>query len=378
MAVADGPERGTKTMTTTITDLADLRRRLTGWLTAVTGGQADIGDLRRPAENGLSSVSLLLDASWMRDGQPVRRGLVVRIPPDTSAYPVFPSYDLRRQYDVIASVAQHTDVPVPALHWIEESSDVLGSPFFVMDRIDGRIPSDNPPYVFGGWLLEAAPADQRALQDAVVRTLADIHRVPPLQDLITEAGDDPLRTLVDAQRSYYAWSHRDEGLRIPVIEDTFDWLEQHWPDDPGDPVLCWGDARPGNVIFDGFRPVAVLDWEMCCVGPREVDLAWMVFLHRFFQDVAEIFETPGIPHLFRVSDVVGTYEAASGATVKNFDFYLVYAALRHAIVMSRIKRRMIHFGEDPVPPTPDDYVMFHPLLRAMLDDGARSAGWMHE
>ncbi|GAA0250271.1 phosphotransferase family protein [Cryptosporangium japonicum] len=375
MAVSDGPERGPKTMTTTITDLADLRRRLTGWLTTVTGGRADIGEIHRPAENGLSSVSLLLDASWLADGRPVRRGLVVRIPPDSSAYPVFPSYDLRRQYDVISAVARHTDVPVPPLYWFEESPDVLGSPFIVMERVDGRIPTDNPPYVFGGWLLEAAPDDQRALQDGVVRALAGIHRTPRPAALEAEAGADPLRTMVDAQRDYYRWSHQEDGLRIPVVEDTFDWLEAHWPDEAGEPVLCWGDARPGNVIFDGFRPVAVLDWEMCGVGPREVDLAWLVFLHRFFQDIAEIFGTPGIPGLFRVSDVVGTYEAASGETVRNFDFYLVYAALRHAIVMSRIKRRMIHFGEDPVPPTPDEYVMFHPLLRSMIEGRAE---WMSE
>src|SRR5690242_19431997 len=104
-----------------------------------------------------------------------------------------------------------------------------------MDRVEGRIPSDNPPYVFGGWLLEADPVDQRALQDAVVRLLAGIHALPNPRELLpglaAEAGDDPLRTLVDAQRDYYRWSHAEDGLRIPVIEDTFAWLAEHWPDD---------------------------------------------------------------------------------------------------------------------------------------------------
>lgn len=374
MAGSETPERSTKTLTTTVTDLDDLRRRLTGWLAATTGGPAHVGELTRPAENGLSSVSLLFDASWQGDGAEVRRGLVVRVPPDTSAYPVFPSYDLQRQFDVISAVAAHTDVPVPALHWHETSPDALGAPFLVMDRIAGRIPTDNPPYVFGGWLLEAAPADQRALQDGVVEILARIHALPDpralLPALSAEAGPDPLRTMVDAQREYYRWSHAEDGLRIPVIEDAFTWLEEHWPDDQGEAVLCWGDARPGNVIFDGFRPVAVLDWEMCCLGPREVDLAWLVFLHRFFQDIAEVFDVPGVPDLFAVSDVLDTYRRASGAPVRDFEFFLVYAALRHAIVMSRIKRRTIAFGEEPVPPTPDEYVMFHTLLRAMLDGTA--------
>ena len=109
--------------------------------------------------------------------------------------------------------------------------------------------------------------------------------------------------MVDAQREYYEWTRRDDGLRIPIIEETFDWLEANWPKDPGETVLSWGDSRPGNMIYDGFTPVAVLDWEMCTLGPREVDLAWMCFLHRFFQDLAEVFELPGLARLFRRDEV---------------------------------------------------------------------------
>ncbi|GAA3392515.1 phosphotransferase family protein [Cryptosporangium minutisporangium] len=379
MAESESSPRATKTMTTTVTDLVDLRRRLTEWLTARTGGPAEVGELSRPGATGLSSVSLLFDAAWTRDGERVQAGLVARVPPDLDAFPVFPAYDLQRQYDVISAVAAHTDVPVPQVHWHETSAEVLGSPFLVMDRIAGRIPVDNPPYVFGGWLAEATPDEQRTLQDATVRLLAGIHGLPDVRQrlplLAAEAGSDPLRRLVDDQRAYYEWTRAEDGLRIPVIEDAFAWLEEHWPDEPGEAVLCWGDARPGNVIYDGFRPVAVLDWEMCVLGPREVDLAWMVFLHRFFQDIAEMFDAPGLPGFFRPSEVVAVYQEASGHTVRDLDFYLVYAAVRHAVIMSRIKRRMIHFGEDTVPPTPDEYVLFHNLLRGMLDG---RADWMRQ
>jgi aminoglycoside phosphotransferase (APT) family kinase protein len=68
----------------------------------------------------------------------------------------------------------------------------------------------------------------------------------------------------------------------------------------------------------------------------------------------------------RRADVVAVYEQASGQRVRDLDFYLVYAALRHAVVMSRVKRRMIHFGEDTVPATPDEWVMHHASLRAMM------------
>ena len=358
-----------KKMTTTVTDLVDLRRRLAGWLAEKTGGPVEVGPLTRPGENGLSSVTVLFDATWAEGGREVRRSLVARIPPDGDAYPVFPSYDLRRQYEVISAVAAHTSVPVPRLGWLEESPEAIGAPFFVMEQVAGRVPCDNPPYVFLGWLYDASPAERRELQDASVETLALIHTLPCeyLPDLAAEAGADPLRTLVNGQREYYDWSRREDGLGIPVIEDTLDWLEAHWPADAGEAVLLWGDARPGNILYDGFRPVAVLDWEMCALGPREVDLGWMVFLHRFFQDIAEMFDAPGLPEFFRSADVVAAYQKASGHTVHDLRFFIVLAALRHAIVMSRIKRRMMHFGEDPEPATPDEYVIFHTMLRAIID-----------
>ncbi|MFI5952644.1 phosphotransferase family protein [Cryptosporangium sp. NPDC051539] len=369
------PGREATKITTTVTDLVDLRRRLTGWLAAKTGGPVEVGEVTRPDGNGLSSISLLFDAAWREDGHAVRAGLVARLPPDATSYPVFPRYDLRRQYDVISAVAAHTDVPVPRLRWIEESPDALGVPFIVMDRIDGgRVPVDNPPYVFGGWIMDAGPARQRELQDGAIRALAGVHTLSNpgehLPNLAAEAGDDPLRALVEEQRYYYEWALAGDGIRIPIIEEAFGWLEAHWPDEPGETVLCWGDARPGNIIYDGFRPIAVLDWEMCALGPREVDLGWMIFLHRFFQDIAEMFEAPGIPGMFRPDDAAATYAEASGHSVTNLDFYLMFAALRHAIVMARIKRRSIHFGEDTVPPTPDEYVLFHRQLRRMLDGGA--------
>jgi aminoglycoside phosphotransferase (APT) family kinase protein len=331
------------------------------------GHTVPVSEVTRPAGQGLSSVTLLLDADLPGGRVP----LVARMPPDDDAFPVFPHYDLRRQYEVIAAVAAHTHVPLPALYWMEDSPEALGRPFFVMERLEGRTPSDNPPYVFAGWLLEASAEEQRALQDASIELLAAVHALPcaadALPEMFAEAAPDPLRHLVEAQRAYYEWSRRGDGLRIPVIEDAFAWLEEHWPANPGEPVLCWGDARPGNILFDGFRPVAALDWEMCAIAPREVDLAWMLFLHRFFQDIAEMVEFPGLPDLFRRADVVACYERASGHTVCDLDFYLVVAAVRHAVVMSQIKRRMIHFGEDTVPATPDEYVLFHAALRAILD-----------
>jgi aminoglycoside phosphotransferase (APT) family kinase protein len=361
----DVPPDQRKDMTTTVTDLVELRDRLRHWLWAAVGSPVEVGEVARPAEGGMSSISLLFEATW--DGQ--RHPLVVRMPPDSSAFPVFPAYDLRRQYDVITAVAKHSDVPVPELLWLEESPQPLGKPFIVMRRVDGVVPTDNPPYVFFGWFFDATPEQRARLQERALEVLASLHAIPDAEQTfpMLASGSDALRAHVDAQREYYEWTRRDDGLRIPVIEETFDWLEANWPSDPGPTVLSWGDARIGNMIFDDFAPVAVLDWEMAGLGPREIDVAWYLYIHRFFQDLAELFEQPGLPDVARRTEVVDAYERLSGHTLRDMDWYLMYAGLRYAIVMSQVKRRMIHFDEDTVPATPDEYVMFHATMRAMLD-----------
>ena len=126
------------------------------------------------------------------------------------------------------------------------------------------------------------------------------------------------------------------------------------------------------MIYQGFQPAAVLDWEMAAICPRELDLGWFVFLHRFFQDIAEFFEVEGLPDFLRRSEVERYYQDLTGWAPRCMDFYLTYAAIRHAIIMARIKRRMIHFGEDQVPEDIDDYVLHRASLDKLL---AGTYGW---
>ncbi|MEU7767330.1 phosphotransferase family protein [Nocardia sp. NPDC049190] len=282
---------------------------------------------------------------------------------------MFETYDLATQYQVMAGVAAATGAPVPELCWLETDEKALGAPFLVMRRVDGRVPSDNPPYVFAGWLFDASPAERLRLADNTVQVLAEIHDIPDPAARFPMLGGpgQSLRRHVEAQRASYRWALADDGFRIPLIERAFQWIDEHWPTDPGPDVLSWGDARPGNIIYRGFDPVAVLDWEMAALGPREIDLGWMIFTHRFFQDIATRVDRPGLPDFLRRDDVVAKYREVSGYSARDLDFYLVYAALRFAIVMARVKRRMIHFGEGTDTTDRDDYVMHRAFLEALLD-----------
>ena len=350
-------------------DPVALTERIADWLGSLVGadGKVEITDVHAPEAGGMSSVTLLFTAGWNINGVETSKRLVARLPPDESSFPVFPHYDLGLQMEVMRAVAATSSLPVPTVLGVDTTGEIVGAPCGLMEAVEGRAPTDNPPYVFGGWLYDASPEDRRALQDAAVAVIAGVHEIPPTTFPQLVAGGDALRAHVDEQRAYYEWTRSHDGVRIPVLERAFEWLEARWPQDPGWSVFSWGDARPGNILFDGVTPAAVLDWEMAAITPREVDLGWVVFIHRFFQDIAEVFELPGLPDFCRPADVVATYEQLTGHTVRDLDWYVVYAALRHGIVMSQIKRRMAHFGEEQLPEDPDDYVMHRAALERLMD-----------
>lgn len=353
-------------------DPDQLRERLFVWLHSVLPEDAEpeVSAVSVPANNGMSSETLLFDASWTEGGQRVSAELVARVAPDLSDVPIFPTYDLELQFEVIRLVGAHSHVPVPRVLWLEPGEQALGAPFFVMERVEGRVPPDVMPYNMDSWLLEADLADQMELQQRSVRVLADLHSID-LEGVdisfleLDVPGDTPLRRHFEHQREYYEWMRGDR--HFPVIEDAFAWLEERWPEDEGDTVICWGDARIGNIIFDGFTPVAILDWEMATVGPRGIDLGWMAFLHTFFEHVAQQFEMEGMPHFLRLDDLATTYEALTGVEVADLDWYEVYAALRHAIVMARIHARRVYFGEAEWPENLDEAVMHGQVLRRMVE-----------
>jgi aminoglycoside phosphotransferase (APT) family kinase protein len=119
-------------------------------------------------------------------------------------------------------------------------------------------------------------------------------------------------------------------------------------------------------MYDGFEPVAVLDWEMAGLGPREIDVGWMVFMHVFFQDLTERAGMPGLPDFMRSGDARAAYEAAAGVELVEPGWYEVYAGLRHGIVMTRVTARSVHFGEAEWPEDPDATIPHCGVLEQML------------
>jgi aminoglycoside phosphotransferase (APT) family kinase protein len=323
-------------------DLESDRRKLHDWL-ATRLPDADalrVSELEAPQSSGFSNETLLFDLEIEARGRTRREPLVVRIQP--TGYQVFPEYDLALQYRTMETLAA-TEVPVPRMFWLEEDPGILGAPFYVMGQVRGRVPTDNPPYHAGGWLTESTPAERAAIWWGGFQCMAKIHRLDwralgfAALDK-PELGDTPL----DQQLAYYAkyleWAAR--GREQPTAEAAFGWLRKNRPE--GETVaLSWGDARIGNIIFDGTRPAAVLDWEMVTLGSPEQDVAWQVFLDRHHSEGIGAARLAGFPSY---EETTARYEEWSGHRIRHLHYYQVFAGFRFAVIMIRLAQQMVHYG----------------------------------
>jgi aminoglycoside phosphotransferase (APT) family kinase protein len=360
-------------MTLSTRDAEDLRRRLTGWLgqQLPAGAEPAVPDIGSNSANGMSSETVLFRADWTdADGTARRDELVARIAPDEANEPVFPAYELGTQFEVLRMVGELTDVPVPPVRWLERDASILGSPFFIMDRIDGEVPPDVMPYTFGdNWLYDAPKADQRRLQDTTVAVLAALHGITEPESRFSflapdVEGDTPLRRHVNHTREWYEFAV-SRAKRSTLVDAGFAWLDAHWPDE-SPAVLSWGDSRVGNVMYRDFEPVAVLDWEMVGLGPRELDLGWLIFAHQVFEEIAGLMGLPGMPDFMRTDDVAATYEELTGYAPRDLEFYLVYAAVQWGVVFMRTGTRSAHFGEIEMPAEIEELMHHRPLFERLI------------
>jgi aminoglycoside phosphotransferase (APT) family kinase protein len=322
------------------------RQRFADWLGKKMPGAEALSVLPvvRSGATGFSSDTLLFDLAWREAGVEHREGIVVRRAP--IGHRVFPSYDIPRQHRILRILAT-THVPVPRTPWLEEDPAILGSAFYVMDRIEGRIPTDNPPYHVGGWVTEISPAEREALWWSGLEVLTRIHTLDwrtlglSFVDTTGSARTPLLRQLDDYTR-FLAWAMRGEPH--PTCEPALAWLRAHPPGKEEPVRFCWGDARPGNMIFQEGRCVAVLDWEMATLGNPVQDLAWWLFLDRHHSEGLGAPRLPGFPS--RV-ETIADWEERTGLEARHVEYYEVFAAFRFAVIMIRVAQGFVASGALP-------------------------------
>lgn len=231
-----------------------------------------------PRGAGQSHETILFDAQWSDKSGPHERGMVVRIKP--TSFRVFLDDMFREQFEIMRVLHEEKTVPVAEVLWYEEDPSILGAPFFVMEKREGRVPVSVPSYMETGWVFDAAPKERALVWENGVRMLAAIQSAP-LHQLgfldRREAGDG------FAQE----WDRWKRFLDMLLARRPLPFFETAWArlidTRPANrpPGLVWGDARLGNIMFGReFDVVAVMDWEQPSLGGALHDLGWWLFNDR--------------------------------------------------------------------------------------------------
>jgi aminoglycoside phosphotransferase (APT) family kinase protein len=270
-------------------------------------------------------------------GEIVER-LVVRMAP---AEGTFADYDLSVQ-GAAQLAAAAAGVPTATPLTTETDPVWLGAPFSVMPRVDGHIIGEAPP--FDPWLTSLAPAEQSALHDNFLATLALTHT--GVVERVPVRDDDAELAYWDA---YLEWS--SGGVPLRPLVDALAWCRAHTPRAYGDHVLRWGDVRLGNVIFgDDLKPRAVLDWDMAAIGRPEHDVAWFTML----DDVMTRMTGRRVEGFPERAATIACYERHASRTLHDLEWYETFALLRSTAVLTRIGYLTRADGRRPPMPIDDN------------------------
>lgn len=193
-----------------------------------------------------------------------RRRMVLRKKPAGETLPSAHAVD--REFRVISAFAG-TAVPAPRALFFSDDLSIVGTPFYLMERLEGRVFQESS-------FPRVSPADRRAMYFEMAGTLAKLHDIDPIAIGLGDFG----RPSGYFERQIRRWSKQYELGRwrdLVDIETLIDWLPKHIPDDDAARV-CHGDFRIGNLMFHPTEPrvIGVLDWELSTLGPPLADLAF--------------------------------------------------------------------------------------------------------
>lgn len=319
-------------------DAEQSKKSLAAWFAGVLHADGDVAlsDFRGPGATGFSNETLIVDATWTAGGAPTSETFVVRVAP--TGYTLFPDAAFEVQYRVLRALTEKSSVPVPNVRWYETDPGVLGAPFFVMDEVVGSVPPDNPPYHVAGWLHDVTPEVRERIWWGAVDTMAELHgldwRGLGLDEFLDhpDLGEPGLPQQLAYYEAFLESVEKDEA--VPMARRALAWLKDHLPTTDEPLVLCWGDARVGNVMYDdqGNR-LAVLDWEMVALGSPSQDVAWAWFLDRHHSEALDVPRLEGFPSK---EATIARYEQRSGLRLTAMDFYEVFAAFRFCVIMGRL------------------------------------------
>ena len=322
--------------------------RLGAWFADHVPGASD-GLTARHISGGKSNLTYEVS-----DGS---RSWIVRRPP--LGHVLATAHDMAREHRVMTAL-RDTAVPVPATYALCEDTDVLGAPFYVMEKVEGV------PYRSAAELEQLGAERTRAISERLVDTLVALHEVDPGAVGLADFGRPEgflTRQVGRWKKQMDASYHRD----LPAADELHARLAASVPAG-GSAGIVHGDYRLDNVLVGSRtdRVNAVVDWEMATLGDPLTDLALMVLYQRLAAfgggTVSDVSTAPGY---LSESEILARYDAASHRDLGRFGFYLALSAYKLAAILEGIHYRFLQGqtvgeGFDTI----GDAI--HPLLEAGL------------
>ena len=266
---------------------------------------------------------------------------VLRRPPSGDLLPT--AHDMLREYRVLSALSAF-DVRTPRPVIACEDRDVLGVPFYLMQRVDGIVIRETLPEVF-----EAREERQR-LGEELIDALAELHAVH-WQGTDLEGIGRPQGYL---ERQLGRWTKQYEltvphTRPLPGLEAVGDWLHQRLPP-ASEATVVHGDYKVDNVMFRASTPtrlVAIFDWEMATLGDPLSDLGWLL---SFWGPTGDERDTPDLidsnamtqlPGFLSREEMAARYAERTGRTMEHFPFYRCLAVWKYAIILEGLYRHSL-------------------------------------
>lgn len=260
------------------------------------------------------------------------REYVVRRPP--LGHVLATAHDMAREYRVMAALGP-TEVPVPEMVALCEDAEVLGAPFYVMQKVEGT------PYSRAAQLEPLGADRTRVITERMVDTLVTLHEVDYRTVGLGEFGrpDGYLTRQVARWKKQLASSTSRE---LPGMDELVAYLDTHIPAQ-GEGTIVHGDFRLDNLLVVDDRVTAVLDWEMSTLGDPLTDVALMLAYQQLAETTpasgAVVTDAPRAPGYLDREAVLARYAERSGRDVGDIGFHLSLAFFKLAVILEGIHFR---------------------------------------